>query len=373
MITNTIIKRVVLPEGRRIICISDIHGHLNYLKALLQKVSFSKEDILIIVGDLIERGVQNVDTIRFLMELQNTHTVYVLMGNVDGWMMECFQEDSPEPLEQVFEELCARNQTFGGSLFAEVSHRLGMPLTCPQDIPAIRTAFQTRMAAEYQYLLSLPTVLDTQGYTFVHGGIPTCNLARLDMQAPFEYLKNDNFVAKGFVFDKYVIVGHWPAVLQDKTRACHLPNVNEAQHIISIDGGCGVKPAGQLNALIIPYVGSQEFSFAYWDDLPTAVAVTPQQASEMSINITYSDSAIKILKRDEEFSYGEHLSSGYRLWIENSYICDIDSAEPYCPEYTDYLLPVSVGDRLSVIKRTSRGYHVKKGGVEGWYKGTLKE
>ena len=39
----------------RLIAISDIHGHLQYLKALLRKVKYDPDlDYLVIIGDYIE-------------------------------------------------------------------------------------------------------------------------------------------------------------------------------------------------------------------------------------------------------------------------------------------------------------------------------
>ena len=45
-------------EKRQAILTSDIHGHLFYLKKVLEKAHFSDEDILIIIGDIIEKGLK---------------------------------------------------------------------------------------------------------------------------------------------------------------------------------------------------------------------------------------------------------------------------------------------------------------------------
>ena len=45
----------------------------------------------------------------------------------------------------------------------------------------------------------------------------------------------------------------------------------------------------------------------------------------------------------------------------------------YCLDSTDYLLPVTAGERLAVVRRTSRGALAKKDGVTGWYLGPLGE
>ena len=89
---NTTIRRVTLPDDRRLLMISDLHGHADGLRAILDKARFSRDDVLIIVGDLIEKGPQSLQTVRLVMDLCRTHTVYPLMGNVDLWRWEFLTE-----------------------------------------------------------------------------------------------------------------------------------------------------------------------------------------------------------------------------------------------------------------------------------------
>ena len=45
------VQRLRIPVGRRILAVSDIHGNLPYLRALLEKAAFGAEDELIVAGD----------------------------------------------------------------------------------------------------------------------------------------------------------------------------------------------------------------------------------------------------------------------------------------------------------------------------------
>ena len=57
-----------LPEGRRIIAVSDIHGHLSLLKALLEKIRYKPgDDLLFLVGDTVEKGPDSLGTLRYVM------------------------------------------------------------------------------------------------------------------------------------------------------------------------------------------------------------------------------------------------------------------------------------------------------------------
>ena len=78
------INRLTLPADRRILVTSDIHGQLGHLKGALETANFSKDDILFIIGDMIEKGPNSLGVLRYVMELCETHTVYPLIGNVDA-------------------------------------------------------------------------------------------------------------------------------------------------------------------------------------------------------------------------------------------------------------------------------------------------
>lgn len=73
-------KLEVELRNKRIIVISDIHGNLSLFKDLLAEVHYSTNDILILAGDLIDKGNASLDCVRFVMSLCN---VYPLMGNCD--------------------------------------------------------------------------------------------------------------------------------------------------------------------------------------------------------------------------------------------------------------------------------------------------
>ena len=76
MSDNAIVIRPEFAPGRRIIAISDIHGNLPFLQNLLRKIRFTKEDILILLGDMLEKGPDNLALASYIMDLCNTHTVY---------------------------------------------------------------------------------------------------------------------------------------------------------------------------------------------------------------------------------------------------------------------------------------------------------
>ena len=67
-----------------------------------------------------------------------------------------------------------------------------------------------------------------------------------------------------------------------------------------------------------------------------------------------------------------HPSSGRELWLPKDFVSTWGDGRIHTEDATDYRLPVSPGDRLSLVRKTGRGLLVKKGGITGWYHGRVK-
>ena len=70
------VVRVQLPQGRRVLAVSDIHGSLEFFKGLLDAAGYAGDDILVLVGDLVEKGPDSLGVLRYVMELSRRRTVY---------------------------------------------------------------------------------------------------------------------------------------------------------------------------------------------------------------------------------------------------------------------------------------------------------
>lgn len=369
---TTKIKRITIEPGRRILITSDIHGHLSYFKQILKKASFSDNDILFIVGDMIEKGPENLNTLRYIMELYEQGNVIPLIGNVDAYRLKIIHELSEENVQGFYNYILNLRQWAGTSFYEELASECGYVINSPEDILLSKSAVINHFKKEFNFLANLPTVAETQKYIFVHGGLREKNVSDNSDKSIFELTKYDAFAEKTpHIFDKYVVAGHWPVVLYGSEIPQMNPIINHDKRIISIDGGCGVKKDGQLNLLIIPDINSSVYDISHisYDEISTAYAVDEQRPSKESVYISWLNKEIRILKKDKEFSYVEHVKSGRKLHIPNTYIRN----EKECFDYTDYLLPIEKGDKLSIISKNSKGCIAKKDGIIGWYCGNLSE
>lgn len=304
------IQKREIPDGMRVICVSDIHGSLDLFKVLLAKVGYdSMRDILVLNGDLYTKGNQCHECLQYIIELDKNPLVWALRGNCD-WIEDYISD------------------------------------------------------GERDWLRGLPHIIETQDYIFVHGGLPNGNMAELDAHA---YMKCDNFMERGLKFDKYVITGHWPTINYCREEPCNNPIVNEESKIISIDGGEVIQRFGQLNAFIIE---DGAFSFIAADNFPT-VKVRQAQEKHGGFNITWNDRFIERLDNDvadSEIGLYRHLASGRELLLANKYIWTDDEGRLCgCGGLaSDYFPALSVGEAVSLCERFSDRSIIKKDGTLGW-------
>jgi len=78
---------------RRTLVFGDIHGGLNALFQLLERVSISENDRLIFLGDYVDGWSESAQVIDFLMDLSKKHECIFIKGNHDAWCQEWLMND----------------------------------------------------------------------------------------------------------------------------------------------------------------------------------------------------------------------------------------------------------------------------------------
>lgn len=86
--------------------IGDIHGELEQLKTLIQKINLNDEDELYVLGDVIDRGLSSIEALQYLMtmpnctciagnhELMMLSNMKLLLGEIsDNFLMNLSPED----------------------------------------------------------------------------------------------------------------------------------------------------------------------------------------------------------------------------------------------------------------------------------------
>jgi protein phosphatase len=318
-------------------------------------VDYSEDDILVLLGDLVEKGDMSLETLRYIMDLSSRNIVHIVTGNCDTIWEDVKYDLDDENLQKY---MLLRKR----SILNEMCEELAITVDEEADIKHIKKQILNNFEEEINWLAELPHIIETQDLIFAHAGLET---DKLEENNAHIVVKNDAFVNKGLSFSKYVVVGHWPTTNYCKDKGCHNPIINNKQKIISIDGGNVIKRDGQLNAIIVRNNDIDSLKFHAVDDLPKGRIVEDQCASSNSININWDDNAVEVLKQDGEISLCRHKSSSHEFWINTSRLFE-DKYGMHCYDYTDYMLPVSKGDIVSIIESTDEKTLVKKSGTVGW-------
>lgn len=356
--------RIIRPkvdEFRRILVISDIHGNYEVFHRLLQKLRYTRNDILVLLGNLVERGPESLKTLRYVIELSKTNPVYTLMGDVDPICREIMRNDRNQ-------ELLRYALNTKHSLVGDMCREAGIPLRLNTNMLLVKQSLRVIYQQELEFLMNLPHLMELPNFIFSHAQILPGALEEL---TPAEVIRGDAFLNKGFSFEKYVVVGHWPVLLYDTHKRDANPIINRNRKIISINGGISRKRDGQLNALIIPNSNSFDFRTEYEDGLPKGRVLNSQFAGEFRNTICWPDNQVKPLRYSGDFAYCRHESSNSNFWIPKSFLSERDGIWR-TEDVTDYQLKVTYEDVVSVVEDTSRGYLVKKDGITGWYYGMLE-
>lgn len=200
------------------IIIGDIHGCLTQLNLILDFVSPSTDEIIITLGDYIDRGPNAKGVIDRLLELKVTHNLIHLKGNHDVFMEEARTSESAYAF-WIDEPIGGKEtlDSYGGDI---------------GNIPE----------SHWNFLDSSPLYYELDGYICVHGG--------LDANLPInkqdgQILLNKRFQhASPHASGKTVICGHTRQIdgtpkLENRTL-CIDTNVFDGGYLTAFDTNSGM-------------------------------------------------------------------------------------------------------------------------------------
>lgn len=193
--------------------VSDVHGCAHTLLALLDSLSFSRQDELYLLGDLIDRGPNTKLLLDTVIRLQQEgYAVSAIRGNHEAAMLRAWAQPSQE-LEWV-----AR---YGGGAVLQSFEAKQL-----RDIPA-----------EYlHWIAELPYYLHPEGYVLVHGGLnfeqanPLSDTkAMLSLRNWYEAIRYD------WLGEMYILHGHTPI---GKSGIEQMHQSLHSLRVLNLDAGC---------------------------------------------------------------------------------------------------------------------------------------
>jgi len=194
-----------------IFAIGDIHGCIKQLVTLQDKIfnypQYNKEeDLLLYLGDYIDRGPSSKDVINHILQLQTEGIKSIfLMGNHEQFMID-FLFNKINNLSNWL--MNGADQTFK-SYDIEVAEFIKDGFE-DDKIDKLRNIFLSKLTKEHVYFFSLKLTYIMGDYLFVHAGInPEKSLSEQN-KMDFLWSRSDKFFDKNFEFEKIIVHGHSP-------------------------------------------------------------------------------------------------------------------------------------------------------------------
>jgi len=212
-----------------IYAIGDIHGCLSELTSLHKKILTNdkfkvKEDLIIYLGDYIDRGLKSKQVIDQIIKLKNKQIKTIhLMGNHEELMID-FLFNKKNNIKNWLN--FGADQTFK-SYDIEIVEFIKDGFE-DNIIDRLRNVLLKKMGSDHiDFLNNLELTYLTEKYLFVHAGIdPNKNFTE---QTKKDYLwsRSSDFFHKDFKTEKTIIHGHTPE-----------QNIVNHPYRINIDTGC---------------------------------------------------------------------------------------------------------------------------------------
>lgn len=181
-------------EGKRTIITSDVHGRPDLLKRLLDDVKFSDDDILIINGDIIDKGHDSIGALQYVATLMDKGNVHVLLGNCD------------KIFDELEEDFLYGYMEYRYTIVHEMLKVLGKSKEDYPSQQAMADDLRTQFALLHSVLKDLPLMIETESYIIVHAGVNEDYLETSEHDA----LNMPFFYNKAHHHEKTVVVGHFP-------------------------------------------------------------------------------------------------------------------------------------------------------------------
>ncbi len=198
------------------IAVGDIHGCLDPLRALIDKLPAEEE--LVFLGDYVDRGPHSAEVIRYLKQLAKQRKCRFLMGNHEWLMLHAIGEDEAIP-----------HWIANGA--NTTLHSYGVDFARWPRLQR-RGAF---LAEDHAFFSSLPYYHEDEATIFVHAGIDT-GIADMRVQDPevLIWIRDKFFRNAEQWRGKEVIFGHTP------TTSMGLParQIFKQHRFYGIDTGC---------------------------------------------------------------------------------------------------------------------------------------
>jgi len=203
---------------KRIIVVGDIHGYLKPVKELIDKIDIKEKDLLIFIGDYIDRGPVSKDVVDYLLELSVVNeNIYFLRGNHEDMFLGSIGYDA------VVKDL--RTWLYNGG--TQTLKNYGMDSNDIMQLTRLWDGYERQKyvmeyvpKAHLDFFLNTKLWIESKNYFFCHAGISPSS----SIEEGKKDKKNLLWIREHLYYEKYnwektVVCGHTPiqeVMIKDK-------------------------------------------------------------------------------------------------------------------------------------------------------------
>lgn len=194
--------------------IGDIHGNFEALEDLLEKLlpSLRSDDILVFLGDYIDRGPNSKACVERIIELKKraAFSVVTLMGNHEEWLLKCLRDPTSHSWVLGMEafETIASYSLEAASELRSVLESLGPDLVFKKPKVPYELFFDTMPQEHLAFFQSLTLYFKSEDVICVHAGLKGVG-EQMAAQEREALLWGVNGFPENYRGDLPVVYGHW--------------------------------------------------------------------------------------------------------------------------------------------------------------------
>jgi serine/threonine protein phosphatase 1 len=222
-----------VPSGMRVYAVGDIHGRLDLLEELLERMAAddagrpAADTVVIFLGDLIDRGPESAQVVERLIELgAKAADVRFLLGNHEEVFLKSMAGD---------EKALSFFLRIGGKPTI-LSYGISSEELSATDYPELLALLRQRVPQSHvEFLSEFEDMIVLGDYAFVHAGVRPGVALDLQTPAALRWIR-DEFLSHPVPLEKIIVHGH--TISED---------VEERPHRLGID--TGAYASGRLTAM----------------------------------------------------------------------------------------------------------------------------
>lgn len=188
----------------RILATSDIHGQNTKFLNLLKTADYEpNSDLLVVCGDLIDRGEENLETLATCIDLQKKGAI-ILKGNHEQFLEQA--------LKEMITDDCW-NTLSSEVINLWVGHNGGATM-----YEEIKDLSHEKLIEILKFVRNLPLYFETGKYIFTHAGANTRKPIEKNTENEVVWMENSFPSCPGYK-DKIMLFGHVPTWLLHQYKA----------------------------------------------------------------------------------------------------------------------------------------------------------